>query len=226
MTRYSQITRAAAALLAIATLTAATAPQYPSTRRVDVVDEYHGTQVADPYRWLEATDSPETRKWVETQNALAQPWLESIPHREWLRKRLTQLWSYERFGNPKKLVPLEAGGRYFYLRNDGTQNQSVLHVADSLGAAGRALVDPNTLRKDATDAIDDFEPSPDGEVVAYGVSDGGTDWQIWKFRRVKDAAELPDTIVHTKFWGLSWARDGSGVYYSRYPARADGRGDD
>jgi prolyl oligopeptidase len=226
MTPHSYIARGLAALAAIVALTGATAPEYPATKRVEVIDDYHGTKVADPYRWLENLESPETRRWVETQNSLAQPWLEAIPHREWAKKRLTQLWNYERFGNPKKPVPLEAGGRYFFLRNDGTQNQSVLYVADSLDAAGRALVDPNALRKDATDAIDDFEPSPAGDLVTYAVSDGGTDWQIWKFRRVSDARELPDTLVHTKFWGVSWARDGSGVYYSRYPAKPNGRGDD
>ncbi|MGQ0834032.1 MAG: prolyl oligopeptidase family serine peptidase [Gammaproteobacteria bacterium] len=225
-TYYTRIVRGIASLALIAGLTGAAALKYPDTRRVEIVDVYHGTKVADPYRWLEAIESPETRRWVETQNALAQPWLESIPHRQWLKQRLTQLWNYERYGNPKKTVPLKAGGPYFYLRNDGAQNQSVLYVAETLTGEGRALVDPNAMRSDATDAIDDFEPSPRGDLVAYGVSDGGSDWQIWKFRRVRDGVDLPDTIVHTKFWGLSWARDGSGVYYSRYPARADGRGDD
>ncbi|MGH8287255.1 MAG: prolyl oligopeptidase family serine peptidase, partial [Steroidobacteraceae bacterium] len=225
-TYYTRIARGIVSLALIAGLTGAAALKYPDTRRVEIVDVYHGTKVADPYRWLEAIESPETRRWVETQNALAQPWLESIPHRQWIKQRLTQLWNYERYGNPKKTVPLKAGGRYFYLRNDGAQNQSVLYVAEALAGEGRALVDPNAMRSDATDAIDDFEPSPRGDLVAYGVSDGGSDWQIWKFRRVRDGVDLPDTIVHTKFWGLSWARDGSGVYYSRYPARADGRGDD
>jgi prolyl oligopeptidase len=225
-TYYSRVAHGIAALALLATLTGTTAIRYPESRRVDVVDDYHGTKVADPYRWLETLDSPETRRWVEQQNAIAQPWLESIPHRRWLKRRLTQLWNYERYGNPKKTVPLKAGRRYFYLRNDGTQNQSVLYTGSSLADEGRVLVDPNTLRSDATDAIDDFEPNPRGDVVAYAVSDGGTDWQIWKFRRVRDGVDLPDTLVHTKFWGISWARDGSGVYYSRYPARADGRGDD
>ena len=194
---------------------------YPATKRVDVVDDYHGTKVADPYRWLEALDSEETRAWVEAQNRFAQPRLESIPHRQWIRERLTQLWNYERYD-----VPLKRGGRYFYLRNDGRQNQYVLYVADTVDAPGRVLFDPNTVREDATVAISDYSPSPDGKIVAYATSDGGTDWQIWKFRRADDGTELPDTLRNTKFWGVSWARDGSGVYYSLYPARPDGSGDD
>lgn len=195
--------------------------KYPPTERVDVVEDYHGTRVADPYRWLEALDSPQTRRWVEAQNRLAQPFLESIPHRAWIKDRLTQLWRYERYG-----VPVKEGGRYFYLRNDGRQDQSVLYVADDVEAPGRVLFDPNTVREDATVALADFEPSPDGRLVAYALSDGGTDWQIWRFRRADDGEDLPDTLRHTKFWGVSWARDGSGVYYSRYPALPDGRGDD
>jgi len=128
---------------------------------------------------------------------------------------MAQVWSYERVGVPRK-----AGGRYFYLRNDGTQNQSVLHVSEQLDGPSRVLFDPNAQRTDATLALARFEPSPDGSVLAYSISDGGTDWEIWRFRRVSDGAELGDELRFTKFWELSWARDGSGVYYSRYPQRA------
>ncbi len=195
-------------------------PGYPESLRSDVVDEYHGALVPDPYRWLEALDSPDTRAWVEAQNALAQPRLERIAHREPIKQRLSQLWNYERFG-----VPVKEGGRYFFLRNDGTQDHSVLFVTDDLDAPARVLLDPNTLSQDATVALSQFTPSPDGSVVAYALSDGGTDWQIWKFRRVSDGVDLPDALEHTKFWGVSWARDGSGVYYSRYPALPDGSPD-
>lgn len=195
--------------------------QYPLTRREAVVDDYHGTQVEDPYRWLEALETAEVRRWVEAQNRLAQPLLEAIPHRDWVERRLTELWNYERYD-----VPVKEGGRYFYLRNDGKQNQFVLHVTERPDQPGRVLFDPNALREDATVALSDFTPSPDGSLVAYALSDGGTDWQVWHFRRAADGEELPDTLRHTKFWGVSWARDGSGVYYSRYPATADGRGDD
>ena len=195
--------------------------RYPVAPRGHVVDDYFGTKVADPYRGFEALDSPATRKWVAAENALSQPWLEAIPQRAWVKERLTKLWNYERFGVPKK-----AGGRYFYTRNDGTQNQSVLFVADGLEVPGRVLFDPNTASKDATVALARFEPSPDGKLLAYALSDGGTDWEIWRVRRVDDGVDLPDELRRIKFWQVSWAPDGSGIYYSRYPARADGHGDD
>lgn len=196
---------------------------YPEAPRGSVVDDYHGTPVADPYRWLEAMDSPATKDFVRTQNALAQPWLEALPQRGWIRDRLTTLWNYERVGLPRK-----KGGKYFFLRNDGRQNQSVLHVSDSMESPGRVLFDPNAASRDATVALARFEPSPDGSIVAYSLSDGGTDWEIWKFRRVADGVDLPDELRFTKFWDVSWAADGSGVYYSRYPRRSDdtARGDD
>jgi prolyl oligopeptidase len=200
-------------------------PSYPAAPRGTVVDDYHGTRVADPYRWLEDPASQATRDFVTAQNALAQPWLESIPQRAWIQARLARLWNYERVD-----VPRQKGGRYFFLRNDGTQNQSVLYVSEALDAAPRVLFDPNATRDDATVALARFEPSPDGKVLAYSLSDGGTDWEIWRFRRVADGQDLGDELRFTKFWQLSWAADGSGVYYSRYPRRAgapdEARGDD
>jgi len=216
---FRAVALGAAALGAAAV--AGSALRYPAAPRGPVVDDYFGTRVADPYRWFEQLDSPATKKWVAAENALAQPWLEAIPQRAWVKERLTKLWNYERFG-----VPQKAGGRYFYLRNDGTQNQSVLYVSDSIDATGRVLFDPNAASQDATVALARVEPSADGELVAYSLSDGGTDWEIWKFRRVDDGTDLPDELRRVKFWQLSWAKDGSGVYYSRYPARADGHGDD
>jgi prolyl oligopeptidase len=213
-----------AAALATARAAAASAPLvYPPAPRGDVVDDYHGTRVADPYRWLEDPEAQVTKEFVRAQNALAQPWLEALPQRGWIRERLTELWNYERVGLPRL-----RGGKYFFLRNDGTQNQSVLHVADSLQAAPRVLFDPNAASSDATVALARFEPSPDGSIVAYSLSDGGTDWEIWKFRRTADGVDLPDELRFTKFWELSWAPDGSGVYYSRYPQRVGdpSRGDD
>src|SRR2546423_851843 len=200
---------------------AAAAVVYPGAAGVKVSDSYFGAQVEDPYRWLENLDSPQVAQWVAAQNALAQPRLAALAQREWLKARLTQLWNYERYE-----VPVKRGGRYFFLHNDGQQNQGVLLVSDSLDAPARVLFDPNTVRQDATIALSEFTPDVRGAVVAYAVSDGGTDWQVWRFRRVHDGADLPDILRFTKFWGVSWARDGSGVYYSRYPALPDGRGDD
>ena len=225
---------AACASAAANAATGATPPVYPQVSRGSTRDVYHGVSVADPYRWLEQSESSATRRFVAAQNALAQPWLEALPQRAAIAARLKQLWSYERVGVPRK-----AGGRYFYLRNDGTQNQSVLHVSEQLAGPSRVLFDPNAQRADATLALARFEPSPDGSVLAYSISDGGTDWEIWRFRRVSDGTELGDELRFTKFWELSWARDGSGVYYSRYPQRiaphgasrtpaqgVDARGDD
>jgi len=194
---------------------------YPVTARVGVTDDYSGTRVSDPYRWLENLDSEVTRRWVEEENRLSQPRLEALPQRAWVKQRLTQLWDYERFS-----APVKEGSRYFYQYNDGKQNQSVLYVSDALDSPGRVLFDPNSVREDATVALADFTPSPNGNLVAYALSDGGTDWETWKFRSAKDGSDLPDTLRFTKFWGVSWARDASGVYYSRYPALPNGKGDD
>ncbi len=194
---------------------------YPLAARGAQVDSYHGTKVEDPYRWLERVDDPQTRQWVRSENALAQPYLEAIPAREAIKQRLTQLWNYERYD-----IPVQRGGRYFYRRNDGLQNQSVLYVADSLQAQPRVLLDPNTLSKDATIALGEIVPSPDGKVLAYSLSDGGTDWRTWHFRDVASGTDLPDVLRFIKFAQVSWTADSRSVYYARYPLRADGSGDD
>ena len=199
----------------------ATPVVYPITARVNVTDKYHDTVVEDPYRWLEDLDSDATRQWVESENQISQPRLESIPHRAWLKTRLTALWNYERFG-----VPIRRGSHYFFLHNDGKQNQNVLFVSDSVESSGRVLFDPNTVRDDATVALSEFTPNQQGTLLAYALSDGGSDWQIWKFRRVSDGHDLTDTLRNTKFFGVSWAHDGSGVYYDRYPALPSGKGND
>jgi prolyl oligopeptidase len=189
--------------------------QYPQIARGEVVDEYHGVRVPDPYRGFEDANAQTTRDWVAAENALAQPYLERLPQRAWLGERLKQLWTYERFG-----VPERQGHNYFYLRNDGTQDQSVLYVAPGLDAPPRVLMDPNGKREDATIALTQFVPSPNGEILAYALSDGGSDWNIWHFRRVADGVDLPVALKFSKFYAVSWARDNSGVYYSRYPLKA------
>lgn len=194
---------------------------YPETRRIDHVDQYHGQRVADAYRWLENPDDAQTRRFVEVQNALAQPFLEAIPAREQIKKRLTDLWNYERYE-----VPVKRGGRYFFLRNDGLQNQSVLYVADKLDATPRVLLDPNKLSGDATVALAEFVPSPDGRLVAYSLSDGGTDWRIWRIRDVTTGADLQDSLRFIKFREVQWTADSRALYYARYPLRPNGAGDD
>jgi len=195
--------------------------KYPATRRVDHVDTYHGTPVPDPYRWLEEADSVDTKRWIQAQNALAQPYLESIPARERIKQRMTQLWNYERYD-----IPLKRGNRYFYLRNDGLQNQSVLYMTERLDAQPRVLLDPNQLSKDATVALSEFVPSPDGRVVAYSLSDGGTDWRTWHFRDVETGKDLPDVLRFIKFVPVAWTADSKSVYYARFPLKAADHGDD
>ena len=226
---------ALAALAACSTMMAAGEPaaapkaRYPAATRGPVLDEYHGTQVADPYRWMESA-GPEVAAWVVAQNELSQPYLDAIPAREPLRARLTELWDYEQYGynwlDEKSRVPVKRGGRYFFVEKRGTQNQGVLYWAEAVDAAPRVLVDPNTLSQDATVSLANYSISPDGRFVAYAVSDGGTDWDSWHVREVASGRDLPDLIRDTKFTDVSWAPDASAFYYSRYPKGPDGRGDD
>jgi prolyl oligopeptidase len=194
--------------------TAQTAPAqltYPESKRVDQVDDYHGEKVADPYRWLEQLDSPETKAWIEAQNKVSFGYLEKIPQRAAYKERLTQLWNYERFG-----MPVKGGSRYFYTRNDGLQNQSVLYVADSLDGERRVLLDPATLLADGTAALAAWIPSEDGKLLAYGIQEAGSDWEQWKVRDVATGNDLSEQLKGVKWAAVAWAKDGSGLYYSRY----------
>jgi prolyl oligopeptidase len=201
-----------AALASALALTALAADLgYPPAKRVDVVDEYHGVQVRDPYRWLEDLDSAETRAWIEAQNRLTTSFFDGIPARVRIRERLTRLWNYERYG-----LPVARGGRYFYTRNDGLQNQNVLLVAERLDAEPHVLLDPNLLSKDGTVALTSWSPSEDGKRLAYGLAEAGSDWQTWRVRDVATGTDLADEVRWVKFSNASWARDGSGFYYSRF----------
>ena len=196
---------------------------YPPTRRIDQADIYHGVRVEDPYRWLEQLGSPGVNDWVAAQNAVSQPWLEALPARARLVERLTRLWNYDQYG---ARVPEVKGGRYFFLEKKGLQDQAVLYWMPSADAAPRVLFDPNALAKDATIALSDYVPSPDGRYVAYALSDGGTDWDTWHVREVETGRDLPDLLRFTKFTRVSWTPDAASFYYSRYPAKPDGSGDD
>ncbi len=184
---------------------------YPQARRSDQVDDYHGTKVADPYRWLEDTDSAETHSWVEAENKLTFGYLEQIPYRQAIRDRLTKLWNYERF-----TVPHQEGGRYFFQHNNGLQNQNVLLVAESLNAEPRVLLDPNTLSSDGTVALAGDAVSDDGKLMAYALAASGSDWNEWHIRDVDTGKDLPDDLKWVKFSGASWTKDNKGFYYSRY----------
>ncbi|MDO8545352.1 MAG: prolyl oligopeptidase family serine peptidase [Opitutaceae bacterium] len=194
--------------------TARAAPvDYPAAPRGEVVDDYHGAKVADPYRGLEDLDSPATRAWVEAQNRLTFGFLESLPQRAYFRDRLTALWNYPRVGIPRK-----EGGRYFFSRNTGLQNQSVYFVQESLPAAPRVLIDPNALAKDGTIALTATRPSWDGKWLAYGTAAAGSDWNEFRIRSVDTADDSGDLVRWVKYSDLAWTRDNAGFFYSRYPA--------
>lgn len=184
---------------------------YPPTRKADQVDDYHGKKVADYYRWLEDPDSQETQAWVEAQNQITFDYLGKIEVRETIKERLTKLWNYEKYGSPFK-----EENRYFYFKNDGLQNQSVLYTLTSLDAEPTVLLDPNTLSEDGTVALSGLSISNDGKLMAYGLSTSGSDWNEWKVRDVETAKDLPDHISWVKFSGASWKHDNQGFFYSRY----------
>jgi len=184
---------------------------YPKAKTVEQVDDYHGTKVADPYRWLEDTDSADTHAWVEEENKLTFGYLDQISYRKAIRDRMTKLWNFERF-----TVPQLQGGRYFYQHNNGLQNQNVLLVAESLNAEPRVLLDPNGLSSDGTVALAGTAYTDDGKLLAYGTAASGSDWEEWHVRDVSAGKDLPDLIRWVKFSGASWTKDGKGFYYSRY----------
>ena len=191
-------------------------PPYPAARRAAVVDTFHGVAVPDPYRWLEAPDSPETRAWIDAQRRLTEAHLSAIPARAALRARLTALWQHARYG-----LPVERGGRTFYTHNDGTWEQDQLLVEDTPGAPPRVLLDPATFSEDGTVSLAQWSPSPDGRWLAYALSDGGADWITWHILRVDSGEVLPEVLRWVKFSGVTWTPDSTALYYSRYPEPAD-----
>jgi len=184
---------------------------YPAARTTNQVDTYNGVSVADPYRWLEDDNSAETKAWVEAQNKVTFDFLGKIPQREAIRQRLTKLWNYERFS-----APVKQGNRYFFYKNDGLQNQSVLYTLTALDATPTLLLDPNKLSADGTIALADTSMSDDGNLMAYGLSVAGSDWQEWKIRDVRTGQDLPDVLKWIKFAVPTWTKDGAGLYYSRF----------
>jgi prolyl oligopeptidase len=202
---------APAAAQAAACAASGTPLSYPVAKKLDQTDDYHGTKVADPYRWLEDANSLETKEWVDAENKVTQSWLAQIPQREAIRQRLTQLWNYERYS-----VPYKEGGRYFFSRNDGLQNQSVLYTMKTLSDSPRLLLDPNTLAADGTVALAGMAVSPDGKLLAYSTAASGSDWNEIRVRDVDTGKDLEDHIRWVKFSSTAWTRDGKGFFYSRY----------
>lgn len=186
---------------------------YPETKTVDVSDDYHGRTVADPYRWLEDTESDQTAAWIAAQNEVTQKYLQALPSREPMRKRLESLWNYERFG-----LPVKRGDVYLYSHNDGLQNQSVLYKAESVDAEREVLIDPNTLSADGTVALSGWVPTADGTLLAYSLADGGSDWRTWKVRDIASGKDSDDVVRWVKFSGIAWMPDNSGFFYARYEA--------
>ena len=194
----------------------AQALEYPATTKVDHVDDYHGTKVADPYRWLEDDTSAETAVWVEAQNAVTFPYLEQIPFREALLERVMELNDYERYS-----APSQHGPYFFFSKNSGLQNQSVLYIQQDLDGAPDVLIDPNAWSADGTVRLAAFEPSKDATYAVYGISRSGSDWQDYKVMELATKHTLEDTIEWVKVSSIAW--HGDGFYYSRYPEPADGR---
>ena len=184
---------------------------YPDAPKGPQVDDYHGTRVADPYRWLEDANSPETQAWVEAENKLTFDYLRHLPARDRIHGRVAQLWDYEKFG-----VPHREGSRYFFARNTGLQNQSVLYTAPAPDAPATELLDPNKLSADGTVSLSGYEISDDGKYMAYGLNTSGSDWIDWRVREIATGQDLPDQIHWSKFSGASWTKDGRGFFYGRY----------
>ncbi|RYD60871.1 MAG: S9 family peptidase, partial [Verrucomicrobiaceae bacterium] len=203
--------------LVIPSIGLAAALDYPVARKAEVTEELHGTKVPDPYRWLEDDNAAETKSWVAAQNEVTESFLKTVPQRGEIRKRLADLWNFERTGAPQ-----EFGGKWFFTHNTGLQNQSVLKVSDALDGEGRLLLDPNTLSEDGTVALANFTPSEDGKLLGYSISRGGSDWNEILVRDVATGKDTGDHLKWVKFSGISWAKDGSGFYYSRYDAPPEG----
>ena len=183
-----------------------------------MVDTYFGTKVPAPFQWMENLESPALHRWVRAENALTRNYLDHIPVRPWIRRRLTELWNYPRQGTPVEV----SGTRIFFRRNSGLQNQSVLYVQDSPSAAARVLIDPNKLSPDGSIALADYAPSPDGRYLAYGLASGGSDWETIHVLEVDTGKTLPDEVKWVKFSNTAWTNDDRGFYYSRYPEPAPG----
>jgi prolyl oligopeptidase len=192
---------------------------YPATRAENRVSRRFGETVADPYRWLEqdVRQSAEVRDWVDAQNGVTQAFLKTLPARETFAARIRAIMNFERMGVPRK-----GGNRYFFTRNNGLQNQSVLMVREGVNGAERLLLDPNGWAKDGATALAEWLPSPDGRYLLYAEQDGGTDWRTLRVIDVATGQALADEVKWVKFSDLSWKKDGSGFFYSRFAAPKEG----
>ena len=198
--------------------TATTSPvklTYPVAQKGSVVDDYHGTKVADPYRWMESLDSKEVADWVAAENRVTDPYLKSLPLRDHVNKRLTELWNYPRVG-----IPIVEGGRLFYARNTGLQKQSPIYMRTSADAPAELALDPNAISEDGSLSVGQWQPSPDAKLMAYGLAEGGADWRTIRVRDLATGKDMNDEVRWMRFSDISWTKDGKGFYYSRYPEPA------
>jgi prolyl oligopeptidase len=212
----SALSSALAVAAGLSLVACATAPpsaglSYPVTRQVDHVDTYFGTAVRDPYRWLEDDNSAETKAWVQAQNAVTDQVLAAMPQRLPTRGLYTALFNYEKVG-----LPSREGGRYFWSRNNGLQQQAVIYTATSLTATPTVALDPNTLSKDGTVALTGLVPSKDGKLLAYGIAGAGSDWQRWRVRDLATGQDLVDQVEWVKFSRAAWTPDSKGFFYARF----------
>ena len=206
------------ALVSAVSIVNAQAPAYPATKKGDVVDDYHGTKVGDPYRWFEDLGSAETKAWIDAENAVTLPYLERLPQRPALVERLTQLWNY-----PRTSLPLREAGQIFYRQNTGLQKQAPLYRRTSLTAPAQLLLDPNTLSADGSISLAQWQPSPDGRYLAYGLSQGGADWADVHVREIATGKDLPGVVRWFRFSGISWTKDSKGFFYARFPEPPQGK---
>ncbi len=191
---------------------------YPDSPRGDVEDDYHGHRVDDPYRWMEALEAPEIRAWIDAQNRVTSRYLASLPLREQFRTRITELWNY-----PKTSLPIVEGGRLFYQKNEGLQKQAVVLMRDGVIAPPSVVLDPNLLSPDGSVALMAIAPSPDAQLLAYTLAEGGADWQTVHVRDLTRGEDLADRVHWMRFSGLAWTRDNRGFFYSRYPEPPAGK---
>lgn len=193
-------------------------PSYPTPRKHDVVEDFSGTKVADPYRWMEDLDSKELADWVAAENKVTFDYLERLPIRERLRQRVTELWNY-----PRTNLPLREGGRLFYRRNSGLQRQAPIYMRASVTDPPTLVIDPNVLSPDGSLSLAQYAPSPDARLLAYTLSEGGADWRTVHVREIGSGRDLPDEVKWMRFSDLSWTKNGKGFFYSRYPEPPPGK---
>jgi len=191
---------------------------YPATTMGSVVEDFGGTKVADPYRWMESLDSPEVKPWIAAQNAVTEPFLNALPHRTTLNERLTALWDYPRVG-----LPSLEGGQMFYAKNSGLQRQAPIFRRDGIDKPPTLVIDPNVISEEGTVALAEYKVSPDAKLMAYGLSEGGADWETIHLRDLGTGKDLDDEIRWMRFSGISWTKDAKGFYYSRYPEPSKGK---